>query len=393
MSPLSPPEASLIEGLDRQSMLDQTITWAEVNSGTANLSGLDRMARLLADAFSALPGELSLVEPDPVEKVGADGKVREVACGQHLVVRVRPEADRRVLLTGHMDTVYAADHGFQSCAWIDERTLHGPGTADMKGGLALMLAGLIAFERSGPTLGYDILINSDEETGSLSSRALIAQLARGKFAALTYEPALPNGNMARARPGSGNFAALATFRSHFSFVQLRIRTGSGAQAMRLLDAGKADLAIVLEEISLPSWFERQPSTRVQLVVVASPDHPLAGMPEPIIPEILAEHLQVVVASRPVDDERDDHGVVAINRWYVTDYPTKHALLLAGLGWGSMPAHLVEEDIFAGRLVRITPQSWDGAASPPELPLVVGTNANRFRGPATRLLSEVLASGK
>lgn len=188
-------------------------------------------------------------------------------------------------------------------------------------------------------------------------------------------------------------AALATFRSHFSFVQLRIRTGSGAQAMRLLDAGKADLAIVLEEISLPSWFERQPSTRVQLVVVASPDHPLAGMPEPIIPEILAEHLQVVVASRPVDDERDDHGVVAINRWYVTDYPTKHALLLAGLGWGSMPAHLVEEDIFAGRLVRITPQSWDGAASPPELPLVVGTNANRFRGPATRLLSEVLASGK
>ncbi len=243
MSPLSPPEASLIEGLNRETMLDQTITWAEVNSGTTNLSGLDRMARLLADAFSALPGELSLVEPEPVESIGADGKIREVACGRHLVLRVRPESDRRVLLTGHMDTVYAADHNFQNCDWIDERTLHGPGTADMKGGLALMLAGLIAFERSGPTLGYDVLINSDEETGSLSSRALIAQLAQGKFAALTYEPPLPNGNFARARPGSGNFAAVVTGRS--------AHAGRNPEEGRNAVVAAADLAQRLAALARP----------------------------------------------------------------------------------------------------------------------------------------------
>jgi glutamate carboxypeptidase len=139
--------------------------------------------------------------------------LREVGHGRHLVLSVRPQAERRVILTGHMDTVYAREHPFQKSEWLDDNTLNGPGTADMKGGLALMLAGLVAYERGAPTLGYDVLINSDEETGSLSSAGLIAQLAQGKLAALTYEPALPDGSMARARPGSGNYAAVVTGRS------------------------------------------------------------------------------------------------------------------------------------------------------------------------------------
>ena len=57
------------------------------------------------------------------------------------------------------------------------------------------------------------MINSDEETGSTSSAPLIARLAAGKLAALTYEPALPSGAMARARPGSGNFALVVHGRS------------------------------------------------------------------------------------------------------------------------------------------------------------------------------------
>src|SRR5690606_11371119 len=123
---------------------------------------------------------------------------------------------RRFLLTGHMDTVYPSDHPFQQASWRDETTLNGPGAADMKGGLALMLAALQAFEASGAaaSVGYDVLINSDEETGSLSSAALIAELARGKVAALTYEPsALPDGTLAHARGGSGNYSVVVTGRS------------------------------------------------------------------------------------------------------------------------------------------------------------------------------------
>jgi glutamate carboxypeptidase len=76
----------------------------------------------------------------------------------------------------------------------------------MKGGLSLMLEALLAIEAVAPDIGYDVVVNSDEETGSLSSAALLAEVARGKAAALTYEPALPDGTLAGARGGTGNFA-------------------------------------------------------------------------------------------------------------------------------------------------------------------------------------------
>ena len=158
----------------------------------------------------------SLTDPAPITAVGADGQERDLANGQHLVLRVRPEAERRFLLTGHMDTVFPASHPFQAQAWLDEATLNGPGVADMKGGIAVIIAALHAFETSpaAATVGYDVLINSDEETGSLSSAALIADMARGKAAALTYEPsALPDGTLAGARAGSGNWSLTITGRS------------------------------------------------------------------------------------------------------------------------------------------------------------------------------------
>lgn len=213
MTALTSEEQGLLAPVERAPILANTQDWAAINSGTANLDGLAAMATRLADAFAALPGEIRLIDPAPVEKVDNQGQTREVIHGRHLVLSVRPEAERRVILTGHMDTVYPVDHPFQTCDWLDENTLHGPGTADMKGGLAVMLAGLAAYERAGPTLGYDVLINSDEETGSLSSAPLIAELAQGKLAALTYEPALPGGQMARARPGSGNYAVVVHGRS------------------------------------------------------------------------------------------------------------------------------------------------------------------------------------
>lgn len=206
----------LLDSIDQTAMLAQVERWAAINSGTGNLAGLAAVAGELADAFSALPGEVTLEEPAPVTAIAPDGREVAKEHGRHMVLRVRPKAERRFLLTGHMDTVFPVDHAFQSLAWLDADTLNGPGTADMKGGLSVILAALRAFEATAGAakVGYDVMINSDEETGSLSSAPLISALAQEKYAALTYEPsALPDGTLAHARGGSGNYSVTVTGKS------------------------------------------------------------------------------------------------------------------------------------------------------------------------------------
>ena len=223
-------------------LLQRTVQWAKINSGTTNLDGLASVARMLVDAFSALPGETHLVDPEPVETVRADGSVDLVQRGQHLVTLVRPQAPVRILLTGHMDTVFSADHPFQQIVERESGILNGPGLADMKGGISVMLGALQLLEQSelASRIGYDVMINSDEEVGSGSSASLIMRLAQDKAAALTYEPALPDGTLAGERGGSGNFSI--------------IFTGKSAHAGRNPDEGRnalvaaADMAIRLKAL-------------------------------------------------------------------------------------------------------------------------------------------------
>lgn len=206
----------MIERIDAPAMLEQVQSWCAINTGTANLEGLSKQAKALAAAFSTLPGEIEMVDPSIVTAIDATGREFEKPHGQHTVLRVRPTANRRIILTGHMDTVFPHDHSFQNQTWLDDDTLNGPGVADMKGGIAVMLHALMAAEASGAigSLGYDVMINSDEETGSLASSALIAELAQGKLAALTYEPAaLPDGTLAHERGGTGNYSITFTGKS------------------------------------------------------------------------------------------------------------------------------------------------------------------------------------
>ncbi|MXO93660.1 hydrolase [Erythrobacter arachoides] len=250
MKQLDPAEAAIAHRVDQARMLDNTQAWAAINTGTGNLDGLAALAGLLADTFASLPGEVTLRDPAPVTAIAPDGREVDRPHGRHLVLSVRPQADRRFLLTGHMDTVYPADHPFQTLTWLDEDTLNGPGTADMKAGLAVIHEALTTFETSAAAarVGYDVMINSDEETGSLASAALIDELARGKVAALTYEPsALPDGTLAHARGGSGNYAV--TFGGRSAHAGRNPQDGRNALvaaadcALRLKAMQHADLPI------------------------------------------------------------------------------------------------------------------------------------------------------
>ncbi|MBV9840793.1 MAG: hydrolase [Sphingomonadaceae bacterium] len=238
--------ARALEIASAQPMLAQVERWCAVPSGSDDAEGLATMAGLLADAFARLPGDLRLVDPAPVERIAADGGAIPVPTGRSLHLRVRPQAPVQLLLTGHMDTVYGPGNDFRSLAWRDDGMLNGPGVADMKSGIAIILAALTALETSSlaARIGYEVVINGDEETGSLGSSALIARAARGKIAALTYEPStLPDGTLAGARPGSGNFAIVIEGRA--------AHAGRNPEDGRNAIVAAADLALRLAKAAGP----------------------------------------------------------------------------------------------------------------------------------------------
>ncbi|MBA17053.1 MAG: hypothetical protein CMN73_11975 [Sphingomonas sp.] len=249
MTALSPQEAEAVAHCAASPMLERTRDWVAINSGTRNLAGLARIADQLADAFSALPGTITLEAPDPVESVTSDGRVEAIEHGRHLHLTVRRDAPVQILLTGHMDTVFPADHPFQEERWLDNGHLNAPGAADMKGGLSLMLAALESVEASplASRIGYEVVINSDEEVGSFSSASLLARAARGKVAALTYEPALPDGTLAGARGGTGNFSAIVHGRSAHAGRNpddgRNAIVAAGALAVRLFDIRGEGLSV------------------------------------------------------------------------------------------------------------------------------------------------------
>lgn len=267
MAELSSDERAVVERAGAEPMLDQVQAWAAVNSGSRNLAGMERMADLLMDAFAALPGILRLEDPAPVQAVDSAGRSVTLEHGRHLHLTVRPTAPIQLLLTGHMDTVYDANHSFQETRWLEEGVLNGPGVADMKGGLAVMLAALKAAERSASVdrLGYEVVINSDEEVGSLSSAELLARTAQGKRAALTYEPAaLPDGTLAGARPGSGNFAFVVRGRS--------AHAGRNPEEGRNALTAAADLALRLEALKRDG-------------LTANPSRIEGGSPSNVVPDL------------------------------------------------------------------------------------------------------------
>ena len=240
---LTGSERAALDGIDAAAMLRNIEGWVPINSGTRNVAGVGAMADLLADAFAVLPGDVRMIAPAPVEAVDTAGRVVELEHGQHLHLSVRPGAARRVLLFGHMDTVYGIDHPFQALSRRGDGALVGPGVTDMKGGLAVLLAALQAVEATGTELGYDVLIVSDEETGSLSSARLTAGLAHGKVAAFGYEPALPDGTLVGARGGTGNFSLVVRGRS--------AHAGRNPEEGRNAIVAAADLAVRLSHAGSP----------------------------------------------------------------------------------------------------------------------------------------------
>jgi glutamate carboxypeptidase len=290
MGALTSQERDCVEAASAEPMLAQVEAWSAINSGSRNLEGLETVAYMLTDAFAELPGEMRLVDSAPVDAIDSAGKPYQIEHGRNLRLTVRPDAPVQLLFTGHMDTVFGVDHPFQSLKWLEPgKVLNGPGVADMKGGIAVMLAALKAVEASplAAQLGYEVVINSDEEVGSLGSAALIADAAQGKRAALTYEPsALPDGTLAGARPGSGNFS--------FTVIGRSAHAGRNPEDGRNALVAAADLALRLKKGVGPK-------------LSINPAKIDGGSPNNVVPDLAV--LRVNLRPATLDDQARAQGLI------------------------------------------------------------------------------------
>lgn len=205
----------LIQNLkkNQQTMVQQLHQFCEINSGTTNLLGLTQMASTLEEVYKPLADSIEIKKLSPLPTIDMTGQTINQQFGDMLFIKKRPHLKRRILLSGHMDTVYPANSTFQKLKSLDENCINGPGVADMKGGLLVMLHALNAFEQhpAAQHLGWDVFINSDEEIGSPASSAIFDEIATQYQAALVYEPAMtPTGTLAKNRRGSGKLTLIAS---------------------------------------------------------------------------------------------------------------------------------------------------------------------------------------
>ena len=206
---LTSDDRDVLEAIARDGgrIVDRAVDWCAVNSGSRNLEGLERQRRILLDAAASLPTAPVEIPLAASREIDASGREVEFPHPPSVAVIVRPEAPVQVILTGHYDTVYPESSPFQVVRTRPDGALHGPGIADMKGGISVMLAALEAFEAHplAGNVGYRVLLSPDEEIGSIASGPVLSEFARLGHVGLTYEPALADGALAAARKGSGNF--------------------------------------------------------------------------------------------------------------------------------------------------------------------------------------------
>ncbi|MEO1028621.1 MAG: hydrolase [Pseudomonadota bacterium] len=210
LSQLSNDDQAILERLSAQHnhMVSRTVAWSEVNTGSWNTEGLKRFAPTIASAFSELDAHVRLDDAPAFEAVNDKGEVYEVETSGVLRVEARPQAPIQVVMSGHYDTVFPEDGGFDRVTDLGNGRLNGPGLADMKGGLVVMLEALKAFE-AGPNkdlLGYKIVVTPDEEIGNFASAPALHEAASsGALIGMTYEPCMETGAMSGGRKGSSVF--------------------------------------------------------------------------------------------------------------------------------------------------------------------------------------------
>ena len=280
MSAVKDDQHAVLNWLDSQAgaMRDLTETVCNINSYTENAPGIDKVRAIFKTHFDELADEVNEVEMPDHEIVDANGNLLHLPVARALQAIRRPNSDRKVFLCIHLDTVYSEDSSFQSCNEIKPGILNGPGVVDAKGGAVVMLYALKAFERfaENQSLGWEVVLNSDEEVGSPSSQDFVKSRAKLSDFGLLYEPALPDGTLVDERKGSGNFSIIVRGRS--------VHSGRDFENGRNAITRAADMAVELHELN-----NHHPETTVNVARIDG------GGPLNVVPDLAVIRVNVRVA--------------------------------------------------------------------------------------------------
>ncbi|MHA6684751.1 LysR family transcriptional regulator [Mesorhizobium sp. A556] len=182
--------------------------------------------------------------------------------------------------------------------------------------------------------------------------------------------------------------ALRAFTDKFPTVQPRVYVQSLGAAAELVLDGTCMIGLLQLAFSDMALLKRFQLLSVDLVSVVAPGHPLAEIDGPIETHVLHDHVQLVLTDRSTQTAGRDYGVLSARTWRLADLGAKHSMLLAGLGWGNMPAHLVETDIAQGRLRIIQPAEFDPRTN--QIAMCATYLADHRLGPAGQWMIEHLA---
>ena len=238
---LSAPERRIVAAADRGIPTDIALLEKLVaqNSGTRNLAGVVKVRDMVVPEFEALGFTTRWV---PMAGVGRAG---------HLIAthKGRP-GTTRMLLIGHLDTVFEPNSPFQTARREGNR-LHGPGAGDDKGGIVVMLAALKAMKAAGTLDGanIEVVLTGDEESAGKpveTARADLIAAARNADVALDFEGLVvidgqDQGSIARR--SSSSYTITATARSAHSSGIFSPEVGDGAiyELARIITAFRTEL--------------------------------------------------------------------------------------------------------------------------------------------------------
>jgi glutamate carboxypeptidase len=202
-----------------------------VNSGTMNVEGVREVGRIFRTEFDALGFRTEWVDQAAVQRAG------------HLVAE-HPGSGPRILLIGHLDTVFDKASPFQKFERVDATTARGPGIIDMKGGDVVIIEALKALNAAGLLKSMNVIVvmtGDEEEPGRprMTARDALIRAARGADAAIGFEDG--DGDPAHAitaRRGTTSWDLRVTAKSGHSSQVFSPDIGSGAifEASRILAA-------------------------------------------------------------------------------------------------------------------------------------------------------------